>query len=131
MISKTIKAILLASPSVVEAKKEGISFVVVGDFASMHDLRPANTVFDAINDLKDNADPDSPEDFDFFITVGDNLYVAEPTSPTDAEFDIMMNLFLSRNSIKDLPIYPVRGNHDCLFDDMYAETKLSARYPTW
>lgn len=51
--------------------------------------------------------------------------------PTDQEFDMMMNLFLSRDSIKDLPINPVRGNHDCWYDDMYAETKLAARYPTW
>jgi hypothetical protein len=26
-------------------------------------------------------------------------------------------MFLKREHIKDLPIYPIRGNHDCYFDD--------------
>lgn len=43
----------------------------------------------------------------------------------------MMDLFLKRDSIKDLPIYPVRGNHDCYFDDQEAEINLSYKYPTW
>lgn len=42
-----------------------------------------------------------------------------------------MDLFLSRDSIKDLPIYPVRGNHDCYFKDQEAEINLSKIYPTW
>jgi hypothetical protein len=43
----------------------------------------------------------------------------------------MMNLFLTRDSIKDLPIYPVRGNHDCMFRSMNVEVELSKKYPTW
>jgi len=43
----------------------------------------------------------------------------------------MMNLFLERESIAELPIYPVRGNHDCMFDDMLIEPKLQEKYPTW
>jgi len=43
----------------------------------------------------------------------------------------MMRLFLDRDYIKDLPIYPVRGNHDCYFDDMDLEIALRDKYPTW
>ena len=43
----------------------------------------------------------------------------------------MMELFTTRDSIKDLNIYPVRGNHDCMFKDMQAEIKLQEKYPTW
>jgi hypothetical protein len=43
----------------------------------------------------------------------------------------MVGLFNSRENIKDLPIYPTRGNHDCYFDDMQAEPKLKSKYPTW
>jgi len=43
----------------------------------------------------------------------------------------MMGLFLERDSLKDLDIYPVRGNHDCYFSDMDVEIRLSERYPTW
>ena len=60
---------------------------------------------------------DSAEDFDFFTTVGDNIYPEKAEHPTDAEFKTMINLFLDRPAIKDLPIYPVRGNHDCYFKD--------------
>jgi 3',5'-cyclic AMP phosphodiesterase CpdA len=38
---------------------------------------------------------------------------------------------MSRKSIKDLPIYPVRGNHDCWFNSMTVELELSKKYPTW
>ena len=43
----------------------------------------------------------------------------------------MMNLFLTRDQLKDLPIYPVRGNHDCMFKELYVEPDLSKKYPTW
>ena len=111
--------------------KEGISFVVVGDFAVILDLMMAKNVFDKIDNMKKNAVPGSAEDFDFFVTVGDNLYVKRPQTPTQHEFNEMMNLFETREHIKKLPIYPVRGNHDCKFDDMYAEVNLTAKHPTW
>lgn len=97
--------------------KDGISFVVVGDFANSFDMQRPNAVFDGINQMKKNATPGSVEDFDFFITVGDNLYPHIPGSPTEEELDGMMNLFTMREHIKDIPIHPVRGNHDCLFTD--------------
>jgi hypothetical protein len=44
--------------------------------------------------LKENAEPGSPEDFEFFVTVGDNLYPNTSDSPSDDEFGKMMDLFL-------------------------------------
>jgi len=35
----------------------------------------ANEVFDDIENMKLNAAKGSPEDFDFFVTTGDNLYI--------------------------------------------------------
>lgn len=121
-----INSIIAAS-----AARDGISYVVVGDFGNMNNLAPANAVFDAIAKLKQEAVPESPEDFQFFVTVGDNLYPKNATTPTDDEFKLIMDLFGSRESIKDLPIYPTRGNHDCYFSDMFKEVELSNQYPTW
>ena len=71
------------------------------------------------------------DDFSFFTTVGDNIYALNESAPQPEEFEAMLALFEEREAIKDLPIYPVRGNHDCNFPDMYAENKLSATHPTW
>jgi predicted phosphodiesterase len=88
-------------------------------------------VFDAINTMKANAKPGSREDFDAFFTVGDNLYPQIEDQPSTSELTKMVELFTTRSAIKNIPIYPVRGNHDCYFNDINAEVKLSAKYPTW
>jgi len=72
--------------SVVAAAKDGISFVVVGDFAKIADMKNAKRVFDDINQMKKDAVKDSPEDFEFFVTTGDNIYVLDATNPTEDEF---------------------------------------------
>jgi Calcineurin-like phosphoesterase len=74
-------------------------------------------VFDAINQMKAEAVSGSPEDFQFFTTVGDNIYPKNESEPSKEELEESMNLFLKREHIKDIPIYPIRGNHDCYFDD--------------
>jgi len=43
----------------------------------------------------------------------------------------MIDLFVTRENIKDIPIYPVRGNHDCMFKEMFIEPELQKKYPTW
>lgn len=43
----------------------------------------------------------------------------------------MMDLYTSRPPIADLPIYPVRGNHEGYWDDMDIEVNLSQSHPTW
>ena len=121
---------LLIGLNTIQAK-DGISFVVVGDYANIKDMSISNLVFDGIESLKLNADPESAEDFDFFITVGDNIYPEKSTSPYDYEFAQMMDLYLTRDSIKDLQIYPVRGNHECRFQDQYELMKLDSLYETW
>jgi len=52
-----------------------------------------NLVFDAIEKTKANAIPNSNDDGEFFMTVGDNLYPVVETAPTDEEFATMMTLF--------------------------------------
>ena len=42
----------------------------------------------------------------------------------------MMDIFLKRDPLKTLDIYPVRGNHECRFA-MDREIELSKKYPTW
>ena len=127
MISKLLGACAL---SYVIAK-EGISFVVVGDMAEIQNMAPANAVFDSINSMKKNAAKGSPEDFEFFITTGDNLYPLDEQEPTSSEFGALLNLFTTREAIKDIPVHPVRGNHDCYFNDMDAEIHLNATWDKW
>ena len=67
--------------------------------------------------MKLEASPESPEDFDFFITSGDNIYTIEKETPRDWELRWMLDLFSSRKPIADLPIYPVRGNHEGYWKD--------------
>ena len=67
--------------------------------------------------MKAEAVPGSPEDFQFFTTVGYNIYPKNESEPSKEELEESMNLFLKREHIKDIPIYPIRGNHDCYFDD--------------
>ena len=81
--------------------------------------------------MKRESNKGSSEDFDFFTTVGDNLYPHEAGSPTEQELTDMMNLFLERKHISNLPIYPVRGNHDCYFNESDVMVDLSKKYPTW
>lgn len=112
--------------------KEGISFVVVGDFGVIKHMDGPNDVFHDIDHMKKNAQPGSVEDFDFFLSVGDNLYPKDNTNPTSSEFLEMLDLFRTREHLKDIPIYPVRGNHDCVFEDeMDIEIKLKKEYAAW
>lgn len=54
------------------------------------------------------------DDIDYFITMGDNIYPVNQSAPTIQELDLMLSLFKGE-SVKDLPIYAIRGNHDCAF----------------
>jgi len=132
-MAKTALALLAAASSAAaqEMKNDGSSFVLIGDFARTEHFDQPQKVFDAINSLKGSATPGSVEDFDFFVTTGDNLYPKDRVFPTDQEFEQMMNLFLHRDHIADLDIYPIRGNHDCYFHDINAELLLAEKYSTW
>jgi hypothetical protein len=67
----------LLAAAVAGVKKEGISFVVVGDFTDIRKYERPSEVFDGIAQMKEEATPGSPEDFDFFITTGDNIYAMD------------------------------------------------------
>ena len=73
--------------------RNGVDFFVVGDFGWVRDMHDPNMVFDAIETVKSNAIPNSNDDAQFFMTVGDNLYPVVETAPTDDEFATMMGLF--------------------------------------
>lgn len=62
--------------------------------------------------------------------MGDNLYLKNETHPTDEDVDKMMALF-DKPNLKDLNIWAIRGNHDCLTADPYFEVNITKRYPTW
>jgi len=55
----------------------------VGDFGWVRDMHDPNMVFDAIETVKSNAEPNSNDDAQFFMTVGDNLYPVVETAPTE------------------------------------------------
>ena len=123
------KALLNSGTVVLATERFGRDFLVVGDFGWVRDMSDPNLVFDAINATKMNAVPNSNDDAEFFVTVGDNLYPVVETAPTDEEFATMMTLF-EREHLKDLPVWAVRGNHDCYFDANY-EIEKSDQYEQW
>lgn len=74
----------------------------------------AENVFDKMEYVM--AHPQSYHDIsDYILTVGDNLYPIISGEPLESEFDWMLGLFQKPNLSK-LPIYAIRGNHDCKFD---------------
>lgn len=102
---------------------------MVGDFGYVQEMQPAYLTFNKMNEIiNDKSDPRN--NIDFMMTMGDNLYPVDGENPTDAEFDVMMNLFTQRDNLKDKTIYAVRGNHDCYFD-IDKEVELGKRYPNW
>lgn len=58
------------------------------------------------------------ESFDFFITVGDNIYNDGLSSKDDPQLGEAMDLIRTHKSLEDVPLYPVLGNHDCHIDAM-------------
>jgi hypothetical protein len=49
------------------------------------------------------------------------------TAPTDEEWATVMTLF-EREYIKDLPVWAIRGNHDCYFDQDWELNKADDRW---
>ena len=87
----------------------------------MNNLSHANEVFDGIEFTKKNSIKGSPSDFDFIITTGDNIYPKVAEYPSIQEFNLLIDLFKSRENLKNLEIFPVRGNHETYFNDKNAE----------
>lgn len=64
------------------------------------------------------------------MSMGDNIYALNETHPTDEDVASMFSLF-DRPNLKDLYIYAIRGNHDCVTEDPYFEVNFTKKYPTW
>ena len=108
--------------------KIGTDFIIVGDYGWIEDMTLPQRNFEAINTLV--ANPLSERDeIDFLMTVGDNVYQWDH-NPDPSVYDIMMTVF-NKSHIKELPIYAVRGNHDCVVSDLYAQVNLTKKYPNW
>merc|ERR1719454_1169184 len=86
-------------------------------------MSPADLVFDAMNNIANETEIDG------FITMGDNLYPVNSTDPTDDEFQTMLKLF-KRDKLKDIPIFAIRGNHDCYYQKELL-LNLSKKDPQW
>ncbi len=56
------------------------------------------------------------------------MYLADEVHPTQKDVDTVMALFTKPN-LKNLNVWAIRGNHDCLTEDPYFETKITERYP--
>ena len=106
--------------------KEGVSFVVLGDYGWVNSMHHAKNVFNAINNLKKKAEPESAEDFDFFVTVGDNLYPDHSRKPTDEEFDKMMSLFLFYQEEQQLILNRLVENFNSEVNKIGAELKVTS-----
>lgn len=112
----------------ISSAKEGLDVFLVGDFGQVVDLSIAERTFNSMNDIVKEAK--TPEDnIDYIFTMGDNIYPAKPTAPTDDEFELMMSLF-NKSHLDNKTIYPIRGNHDCRFD-INRELELAKQYPKW
>jgi len=88
-----------------------------------------NSVFDAIDSVKSSAEKNSNDDGQFFLSVGDNIYPVNETNPTDSEWETVMSLF-EREHLKDMPVWAIRGNHDCYFEDDF-ELRKAHEYDQW
>ena len=56
--------------------------------------------------------------FDYFITVGDNIYERGIKDTKDKNFDKAMDLVREHSNLKKQPMYSVLGNHDCYGNPM-------------
>ena len=129
LLLSSLAAFVFCQSSATVAERDGIDFFVVGDFGWVRDMSDPNLVFDAIDKVKGAAIPNSNDDAQFFLTVGDNLYPVVETAPTDEEFGVVMGLF-ERPNLAELPVWAVRGNHDCYFDANF-ELDKTKEYKQW
>lgn len=106
-----------------------LDFIMVGDFGWTFNMTLPHMNFDGLNYYVGNLTANGGK-IDFMMTMGDNMYLANETHPTDEDVDTIMALF-NKTHIKDLKIWAIRGNHDCLSVDPYFETKITDRYPNW
>jgi hypothetical protein len=88
---------------------------MVGDFGWTLNMTIPNLNFDALNAYVGNITQKGGH-IDFLMTMGDNMYLTNEVYPTQDDVDTVMSLF-NRPHIKDLNIWAIRGNHDCVTAD--------------
>ena len=69
-----------------KSNKVGIDFFMVGDYGYVQDVDASILTFNKMDEIVGNP-KDSRDEIDFFMTMGDNIYPAVDTNPTDEEFD--------------------------------------------
>jgi len=74
----------LASVFMTSAKAgtNGTTFFIVGDYGNVNDINVANFVFDAIDKVAGESQPNTINAPEFFLAAGDNLYPAVADAPT-------------------------------------------------
>ena len=90
---------------------------MIGDYGWVSDMSPAELTFNAMNEIVKNANS-SRDEIDYFFTMGDNLYARNSSYPSDEDIETMMNIF-NKSNINEIPIWAIRGNHDCDAKDRY------------
>ena len=75
------------------------------------DLSYADKLFSAIDTHTANGHP-----FSFFVTVGDNIYPNGIDERNDPDLKQVMEKLFYKTNLKDKPVYPTLGNHDCYGD---------------
>ena len=90
---------------------------MIGDYGDIDRLDEAEKTFDVINEFA------VKESFDFFVTLGDNVYYEGISSPDDKKFQKMYKLF-NRDNIKHKDVFGTLGNHDC-YGNPQAEVDVS------
>lgn len=65
-----------------------MTFAVIGNYG-ISNLTKSNYIFDTIDTFKSNAvsTSNTQDDFDFFVTTGDNIYPSIQDSPTFLELN--------------------------------------------
>ena len=105
---------------VVSALEDRLRMTLIGDFGDIDALQEAEKAFDVIDKFYE----ENP--FDFFVTLGDNVYYTGIDSPDDPRFNRMYKLFTDRENLKDLDVYGTLGNHDC-YGNPQAEVDVSSK----
>ena len=91
---------------ILASEEQEMNFLLVGDFGDILLKWEADLTFHTINEFA------AENLFDFFLTLGDNVYSTGISSPDDKRFNQMYSLF-DREHIKDKDVFGTLGNHDC------------------
>ena len=90
---------------------------MVGDFGWTFNITEPDQNFIGLNYYVRNLTAKG-EKIAFLMSMGDNKYLKNESYPTEQDVDTIMSLF-NKSHLKDLDIWAIRGNHDCVAVDQY------------